>query len=213
MKIKVCGMRESANISEVLALHPDFMGFIFSSKSPRYVGEDLDEDLLLSFPKTTKKVGVFVNSNLDSILRNVKKYKLDAVQLHGDESPAECLSLQNKGVSVIKVFSVGSSFDFNRLNNYKPVCDYFLFDTKGENPGGNGVAFDWQILEKYDHEKPYFLSGGIGLEDLEKIQNLPASILPYALDLNSRFEMAPGLKDVEKLRTFMNELNPVLKNA
>jgi phosphoribosylanthranilate isomerase len=211
MKVKVCGMRESANIEAVLALKPDFLGFIFSEKSPRYAGEMLDENLLKSFPKTTKKVGVFVNASLDVILKNVKKYSLDIVQLHGDETPVFCQTLRNKGVSIIKAFSIDNTFNFNRLNNYKLHCDYFLFDTKGENPGGNGVAFDWDLLKNYDNEKPFFLSGGISPNNLEKISHLPSGLNLYAIDINSRFEIEPGLKNSEEISRFMVNLKPVLQ--
>jgi phosphoribosylanthranilate isomerase len=210
-KIKICGMRDSPDIQAVLPLNPDFLGFIFSEKSLRFAGENLNEELLKQFPRTVQKVGVFVNANLDFILRHVRKYSLDFVQLHGDEMPVFCQNLRNKGVSVIKAFPVDNDFNFNRLNNYKLHCDYFLFDTKGENPGGNGVAFDWNLLQNYDQEKPFFLSGGISPESVKMIKNLPANLNLFALDLNSRFEISPGMKDIEKLRSFMMNFKPVLQ--
>ena len=207
-------MRSAANIKAVLALEPDFMGFIFHEKSPRHVGEELDEELLRSFPGTTKKVGVFVNAHPDLILRNVKKYNFDLVQLHGDELPDVCRNIRNRGVSVIKAFAMDNQFSFSRLNNYKSHCDYFLFDTKGSAYGGNGTAFDWKILNSYDNDKPFFLSGGVGLDNLEDTILLTKQRLNlYAIDINSRFETEPGLKDVEKVQAFMRTLKPVLQDG
>ncbi len=205
-------MRESTNIELVLALQPDYMGFIFYEKSPRYVGETLDADLLKSFPKTTKKVGVFVNAHPDLILRNVKKYGLDLVQLHGTETPDVCRNLRNRGISIIKAFSIDEAFNFSRLNNYKLFCDYFLFDTKTETFGGSGKRFDWSLLKNYDNDKPFLLSGGIGPEHAEVISEMKGMNL-HGVDLNSRFEMAPGLKDAERLKHFMQELKKPLQTA
>jgi phosphoribosylanthranilate isomerase len=207
MRLKVCGMREAENIRQLLALQPDFMGFIFYEKSSRFVGEELDEELLKSFPHTTRKVGVFVNATASYILENYKKYNLDYVQLHGEELPDFCRSLKLKGVNIIKAFSVDESFYFGKLQNYKPYCDYFLFDTKGIEKGGNGITFDWSILKKYDNEKPFFLAGGIDLENAHKaleIQNLKV----YALDVNSKFEISPALKDINKLEELIRIIKP-----
>ena len=209
MKVKICGMRDAANIEQVLALAPDYLGFVFHEKSPRYTGELLEADQLKAFPKTVKKVGVFVNSHPDSVLKNAKKFGLDFAQLHGDESPDVCRSLRGRGVSIIKTFALDENFNFSRLNNYKSHCDFFLFDTKGEQPGGTGVSFDWDILQRYDNEKPFFLSGGIGPEYVERIQELKGKGLNiHAIDVNSRFETAPGVKNVELLRTFLAALRP-----
>ncbi|PWK29005.1 phosphoribosylanthranilate isomerase [Arcicella aurantiaca] len=207
MRLKVCGMRDAENIRQLLALQPDFMGFIFYEKSSRFVGEELDEELLKSFPHTTRKVGVFVNATASYILENYKKYNLDYVQLHGEELPDFCRSLKLKGVNIIKAFSVDESFYFGKLQNYKPYCDYFLFDTKGVEKGGNGITFDWSILKKYDNEKPFFLAGGIDLENAHKaleIQNLKV----YALDVNSKFEISPALKDINKLEELIRIIKP-----
>ncbi|MCU0468562.1 MAG: phosphoribosylanthranilate isomerase [Arcicella sp.] len=207
MRLKVCGMRDAENIRQLLALQPDFMGFIFYEKSSRFVGEDLDEDLLKSFPHTTRKVGVFVNATASYILENYKKYNLDYVQLHGEELPDFCRNLKLKGVNIIKAFSVDENFYFGKLQNYKPYCDFFLFDTKGAERGGNGTTFDWSILSKYDNEKPFFLAGGINLENAHKaleIQNLKV----YALDVNSKFEVSPAFKDIDKLEELVRILKP-----
>jgi len=207
MKIKVCGMRDKANLAELIELKPDFIGFIFYDKSPRYVGDLLDENLVRSISKPIKKVGVFVNSNPDYILRIAKKYDLQYVQLHGRETPDFCRNLKSRGVNVIKAFSIDEAFNFASLNNYKPHCDYFLFDAKGTDPGGNGVAFDWDILKRYqDSEKPFFLSGGLSLENIAQVNELGIKI--YGLDVNSKFETAPAVKDIEKLRQLINIVRP-----
>jgi len=214
LKIKVCGMRDSANIQAVLAGEPDLMGFIFYEKSPRNVGEELDAELLKSFPRTVQKVGVFVNAHPDLILRNVKKYNLDMVQLHGDEMPDVCRNVRNRGITVVKAFRMDGSFNFARLNNYKPHCDYFLFDTKGDAYGGNGVPFDWGLLRKYDNEKPYFLSGGISIENLDALVALKNQGLNiYGVDINSKFEISPGLKDASQVTAFMSTLRDAFKET
>jgi len=207
MRLKVCGMRETENIRQLLALQPDYMGFIFYEKSSRFVGDELDEDLLKSFPFTTRKVGVFVNSTAAYILDTYKKYELDYVQLHGEELPDFCKNLKHKGVNIVKAFSVDKDFNFGKLQNYKPYCDFFLFDTKGEQKGGNGTTFDWSILNKYDNEKPFFLAGGIGLENAQHAIEIKGLKI-YALDVNSKFEISSGLKNIEKLEELMNIIKP-----
>lgn len=200
-------MRDKANLAELIELKPDFIGFIFYDKSPRYVGELLDEKLVRSISKPIKKVGVFVNSNPDHILRIAKKYDLQYVQLHGHETPDFCRNLKSRGVNVIKAFSIDETFNFASLNNYKPHCDYFLFDAKGSDPGGNGIAFDWDILKRYqDTEKAFFLSGGLSLENIAQVKELGIKI--YGLDVNSKFETAPAVKDIEKLRQLIDIVRP-----
>ena len=206
MQLKVCGMRDPENIRQLLQLKPDYMGFIFYDKSPRHVGEDLAESLLKSFPSHTQKVGVFVNAPIEYLKARVSQYELDLVQLHGDESVDYVAELYAVGISVMKVFSVGESFDFSILGQYNPFVEFFLFDTKGKARGGTGKTFDWNILKGYDLEVPFFLSGGIdltNLSDLEALEGLPV----HALDVNSRFELAPGLKDIEKVTRLTEELN------
>ncbi|MDR7210425.1 phosphoribosylanthranilate isomerase [Flavobacterium piscis] len=197
MKIKICGMKYPDNILEVGALLPDYMGFIFWEKSARFFDGEIP-----NLPDTIKKVGVFVNESVENIVAKINKYNLQAVQLHGKESVEFCQDLRNKintKIEVIKVFSVGDDFDFDVLKPFENVCDYFLFDTKGKLPGGNGTTFDWKILEKYKSEKPFFLSGGIGIEEIPTIKNLKLPI--YAIDVNSRFEIEPGLKNINLVRT------------
>ncbi|KQS23752.1 phosphoribosylanthranilate isomerase [Dyadobacter sp. Leaf189] len=200
MKIKVCGLRQQSNIEEVVALKPNFIGFIFYEKSPRFVGEEISEEYIRSIPQSIKKVGVFVNASPGHILNMVKKYDLQYAQLHGNEMPDICRSIRQKGVSVIKAFSINAQFNFAMLNNYKSFCDLFLFDTAGANPGGNGTSFDWNLLKKYDNEKPFFLSGGIGLDNIEEIIELSKTLPIYGIDVNSKFETEPGIKDISKLQ-------------
>ena len=192
-KIKICGMKYSENILEVSQLLPDYLGFIFYEKSSRFFDGEIPE-----ISKSIKKVGVFVNATLEEIKSKIKKYDLDLIQLHGNETPEFCSNLMQEGIKVIKVFSVDDDFDFQILETYENVCDYFLFDTKGKLHGGNGFTFNWQILEKYKSKKPLFLSGGIGIEEIAKIKTLNLPI--FAIDVNSKFEMEPGLKNVQLCR-------------
>ena len=206
MKLKICGMKYPNNILEVGSLLPDYMGFIFWDKSARYF-----DGTLPTLPKTIKKTGVFVNASQDEILEKVTKYDLQAVQLHGHESVAFCQDLKNtlaNTIEIIKVFSVDEAFDFNQLEPFETVCDYFLFDTKGKLPGGNGTTFDWKVLEQYPSQKPFFLSGGIGLDEIDLVKQILKTDLPiYAIDVNSKFEIEAGLKDKEKLDRFKQKIN------
>ncbi len=201
-------MRDAENIKALSELKPDFIGFIFYDKSPRFVGNDaLDAELINSLPRDIKKVGVFVNATIDYILQNVRKYGLHYVQLHGNEMPDFCRNLKFKGVNIIKAFRIDNSFIFSQLNNYKPHVDFFLFDAKGDGYGGNGITFDWNILKKYDNGKPYFLAGGISLENIDDLESIVPK--PYAMDVNSKFEISPGLKDIEKLEELLEKIRPV----
>ena len=199
MRLKICGMKYPENILEVGALLPDYMGFIFWEKSARYF-----DGIIPELPKSIKKVGVFVNAPLNEILEKIKTHNLQAVQLHGDESVEFCESLKKntpKLIDVIKVFPILDTFDFGILNSYEKVCDFFLFDTKGKLPGGNGTTFDWKVLEQYPSTKPFFLSGGIGIEELDSINEILKTNLPiYAIDVNSKFEIEPGLKNIQLCR-------------
>lgn len=204
MKLKICGMKYHDNILKVAALKPNYLGFIFYDKSPRFVTEPLPE-----ISKNIKKVGVFVNSTIETIITIINKYDLQAVQLHGQETPEFCQKLQKKQIEIIKVFSIKDQFDFNQLSAFENLVDYFLFDTKGPNPGGNGYCFDWSILDQYNSKTPYFLSGGIGLDDIKSIQNFknsPAAQHCFAIDVNSKFELKPAYKDDVKLKQLMQQL-------
>ena len=155
-------------------------------------------------PKYIKKVGVFVDESIEIIQSKIEKYNLDCIQLHGTESVEFCQKLKELPIEIIKVFSIKDNFNFEILNEFESVCDYFLFDTKGELPGGNGATFDWNLLKKYPSNKPFFLSGGIGIEEIKllKIMNLPV----YGIDVNSKFETEPGLKNIELLKSFQYKL-------
>ncbi|MDF0715513.1 phosphoribosylanthranilate isomerase [Muricauda sp. 334s03] len=214
MKLKICGMNH--NPEEVAALQPDYLGFIFWEPSSRYFSGEIP-----ALPSSIKKVGVFVDAPLEEVLEKIGHYQLDAVQLHGKESAEYCHELkerflsfrvQSKNLEIIKVFSIKDDFDFDVLNDFEAACDFFLFDTKGKLPGGNGYTFDWSILKQYPSDKPYFLSGGIGLDSKEKLQsflNSPASENCFAIDVNSKFETAPGLKNIDDIKVFIESLKSV----
>ncbi|WP_350287780.1 phosphoribosylanthranilate isomerase [uncultured Croceitalea sp.] len=221
MKLKVCGMKY--NPKEVAALQPDYLGFIFWERSKRFF-----EGQLPQLPEQTKKVGVFVDATISDVLEKIKVYHLDAVQLHGSESVTYChelkeiisktkatsnhkssIGLATTKIGLIKVFSIKNEFDFSVLAPYEAVCDYFLFDTKGKLPGGNGYTFDWSVLKNYPSTKPYFLSGGIGPENTDELLDFldsPAAKYCHAIDVNSRFESEPGLKNIEALEEFKKTL-------
>ena len=229
MKLKVCGMKYVENIQQVAALQPDYLGFIFYEKSKRNF-----EGIIPELPKSIKKTGVFVNEMLEIVISMVEEYRLEAIQLHGDESAGYVLTLQNQlearralfieenkhikkkknqhfiskdNVEIIKVFGIKDAFDFDVLKPYLDLVDFFLFDTKGEERGGNGTKFDWKVLENYPFEKPFFLSGGIGPGDVEGIHEIINSELPlHALDVNSKFESIPGRKKTEELKKFIQDL-------
>jgi phosphoribosylanthranilate isomerase len=205
LKIKVCGMRDPENISGVIAAMPDYLGFIFYPKSKRFVGFEPSTEVMAVVPDSVKKVGVFVNETPEKVLQIVQYWKLDVVQLHGSETPEYCQQIQDSGISVFKAFSVDESFDFATLNAYSGVCDYFLFDTKGQLPGGTGQKFNWQLLENYRGDIPFFLSGGIGQEDLEAIRHFGHPRW-RGIDINSGFELVPALKDVEKVKQFIGKI-------
>ena len=197
MKLKVCGMQETENIAALASLQPDYMGFIFWEPSKRYC-----TTVPTDIPKHIKKVGVFVDETTKQIKEKVKLFGLDAVQLHGDESPRQCAALLNL-CEVIKAFRIGPDFDFKTLTPYQDHCTYFLFDTQGPLPGGNGTAFDWKLLAGYTLDTPFFLSGGIGLGHVEAIAEIRKRNLPiHALDINSQFESKPGVKKIEKIEKF-----------
>lgn len=204
LKLKVCGMREPDNIMQVAALSPDYMGFIFYPASKRFVAH-LNEDVLKSLPKTIKKTGVFVNASLNEIIEKVEIYQLDAVQLHGNEPKELCRQIRSEGIEVIKAFGIDESFDFGNLNEYEEVTDFFLFDTKSPAHGGSGRIFDWKLLEKSQSKKGYFLSGGLGAGTIGALNDFNPCGL-YALDLNSRFETEPGVKDINRLNIIFEHI-------
>lgn len=198
-------MRDESNIRELVKVHPDYIGFIFYSKSERFVGENFNLKVLDYLPESIYKVGVFVKASKDYILEKLNTFRLDLIQFHGGESPEFCRDLHDKGIPIIKVFSVNEEFDFNVINPFKAYCKYFMFDTECSTYGGSSMKYNWNIFNRYDNEKPFFLSGGIGLEDSDSIKELK-NLNIHAVDINSRFEKEPGLKDISKIRKFIKNL-------
>lgn len=238
MKLKVCGMKYKDNIIEVAKLQPDYLGFIFYEKSSRFF-----EGIIPDVPKSIKKVGVFVNASIEYILEKIITHNLQLVQLHGNEAPEYCNKLRVRHsefiseshheilnqvqndtekkpikpdtIEIIKVFSIKDDFDFSKLEPYEGVCDYFLFDTKGKLPGGNGLTFNWDVFNDYTSTKPFFLSGGIGLDEIENLKgfkNVVASKYCHTIDVNSKFEIEAGLKNIETLEEFKKQLAKMDKN-
>ena len=222
MVIKVCGMRDAQNIREVSQLGVDMIGMIFYPKSPRYVEmqsshagiipDYAKEDINIKSSKTPARVGVFVDDMVQNIVTRVVNYHLDYVQLHGNEPREMCENLRSTldpdirpGIKIIKAISVSDALDIQKYKEYVGAVDLFLFDTKCKTVGGSGRQFDWQVLEQYDGEVPFLLSGGIGPDDASRLHAFhhPKCI---GIDLNSRFEIEPGVKDVEKLKGFLNEI-------
>ena len=205
LKIKVCGMRDPANIRAVTALGIDYIGFIFYSGSPRYA-LPLSREAVEAVPPQIKKVGVFVDDNPCTVATRMKKYGLQIAQLHGDETPEYCRRIKEEtGAEIIKAFGVAGLPDWQELESYRGAADLFLFDSRSPQRGGSGRGWQHSLLEDYPLDIPWFLSGGI---DMEILDELPALRLPglHGLDLNSRFETAPGMKDVDKLKTFLEKL-------
>ena len=206
MKIKVCGMKNPQNINDLTALNPDFIGFIFYEKSPRFCANKLKN--LDFIPKNIKKVGVFVNETAEKISETVQQYDLDVIQLHGAETPEFCKSLKQKlqDVKITKAINIENVLDVEKTKMYdSDCCDYFLFDTKTHLHGGSGIKFDWWTLNWYDGDIPFFLSGGISIDDAAKIKEIYHDLL-HGIDINSKFEIEPGLKDIEKVKNFITQL-------
>ena len=204
MLVKVCGMREPKNIEQVAQLGVDMMGFIFYPKSPRYVSYVLAHS---DADRKVCRVGVFVNDSIPEILDKIHSFSLNAVQMHGNESRELCEQLReaNRDIKIIKAISVSNAGDIQKYKEYVGAVDNFLFDTKCKTVGGSGQQFDWQVLDEYDGDVPFLLSGGIGPEDAFRIRTFHHSQC-VGIDLNSRFEIEPGVKDVEKLNKFLNEI-------
>lgn len=206
MLIKVCGMKYPENIREVAATGIDLMGFIFYPRSPRFVGLGFNRDILADVPDSIKKVGVFVNEYTDVVADYVQRLSLDLVQLHGNETPRDCLRLREMDIAVIKNISVGSHVDFEHALDYEDTVDYLLFDTRTPAHGGSGLQFQWEWLENYKGSTPFILSGGLTCNDAETILSLQHPMLA-GIDLNSKFELAPAKKDVALIQTFCQKIN------
>jgi phosphoribosylanthranilate isomerase len=205
MKIKVCGMRHPENVIEISEIFPDYMGFIFYKRSKRFVGDDPEEQIFKNIPDSIEKVGVFVDEDPRKIIETAHRYQIRTVQLHGNETGDYCNMIRLAGLRIIKAFGIGRNFNFDKLTAYLDVCDFFLFDTLTEGYGGSGKKFEWDILSKYNHNKEFFLSGGIGPQDAGDLKSLVHSQI-HCIDLNSRFETASGLKDPGMIRKFINEV-------
>ncbi len=205
MKIKICGLKDTNNIRQVSEANPDYMGFIFYPKSPRFVGETFSKNVLASIPETIVKTAVFVNESVENIMNIVNNYGFEAIQLHGNESPEICKQLKEQKLIVIKAFAIEETFDFTKLIPYETHCDNFLFDTKTPAFGGSGKTFDWTLLSQYQLVTPFFLSGGLGAENLEDIFKLKHDRL-YGLDFNSKLEEAPGLKNIQMINKVLDTI-------
>ena len=203
LKLKVCGMRDIKNIQGLVAIEPDFIGFIFYHKSPRYVGE-MDDNFIMCIPSGIHKVGVFVNEAIEKIVDLANKYGLEYIQLHGDEDLKFVQQLKQKGLKIIRVFRVMDTIPFV-AKKYEGIADYFLFDTASINYGGSGRHFDWDILRNYNLKIPFLLSGGVQLEDIPKIRAMKIEKL-VGIDVNSRFETKPAMKDLKKIAELKSAL-------
>lgn len=202
--IKVCGMRDADNIRAVEALGVNWLGLIFWPRSSRYVAAPP-----AYLPTKAKRVGVFVDADIDDIRSTAETYSLDIIQLHGSETPEFVSQLRSScgdSITIIKAFNIATSADLEQTKCYEDIIDYFLFDTKGKSVGGNGEKFDWSVLADYDGKTPFLLSGGIGPDDAERVKTFshPRCI---GIDLNSRFESAPGLKDSILIKQFLDSLD------
>ncbi len=196
MKIKVCGLKHPENINQVAGLLPDYMGFICYDLSPRFISK-LPSQVLKALPDSVSKTAVFVNETKETITNLIDRFGFDVIQLHGNESPEFCMYFKQK-VKVFKAFGVDEDFDFNQLITYTNSVDFFMFDTKTEGHGGSGKTFNWEILNNYKLDIPFFICGGLSLNNIEKVKEIKHPQF-YGVDLNSRFEVEPGIKDINKL--------------
>ena len=205
LSVKVCGMREPQNISEIVSCRPDLIGFIFSRTSKRFVGDDFDPKIVKEIPATVRKVGVFVDSEIEAVQKTVGQYGLDMVQLHGHESTGYCGELKEllSQVGIIKSFTIRDNFNWDELKPYEPSVSLFLFD----NGGGSGVRFNWKTLESYPLSTNFMLAGGISSYDTEEILNLKSkNDYLFGVDINSRFESSPAIKSCPQVKQFISEI-------
>ena len=209
MKIKVCGNTLPQQVTALDELGVTFAGFIFYPKSPRYMGQKITPEKMRQIKGKIIKVGVFVNPTYEELMKIVEDYRLDMVQLHGDESPKFCDKIADY-ISVIKAFRMSDNDSIHHMTQpYASICDFFMFDTLGAGYGGTGKKFDWEVLQKSPPVKPYFLSGGIELNDetkLEQFVTTPAAEKLFAIDINTKFEIGPGVKDLNSIKKFAEGL-------
>jgi phosphoribosylanthranilate isomerase len=199
LKIKVCGMKYAANIKDLADLNPDFMGFIFYPPSKRFVGVDFQKQDIEHLSAEINRTSVFVNAHHHEIVEFANLYGIKTLQLHGAETPIFCRELMDKGFKVIKAFGIDENFNFGILNEYLNHVDFFLFDTKTKEHGGSGLSFDWEILQRYTLNKPFFISGGLSSENVLEVLKIKNPNF-FGVDLNSKFEIEPGLKNIEQLK-------------
>ena len=204
MKIKICGMADADNIAHIGKMTPDYIGLIFYKSSPRFVGDGFSSCAVTSLPAKIKKVGVFVNEASPNIRDKITKYGLDLIQLHGDETPEQCLDLR-KSAQIIKAFQIDAAFDFKQIANYVDHCDYFLFDTKSSGYGGSGKLFDHKLINNYTYKIPFFISGGLGPETIDQLLKLEHRLL-HGIDFNSQLELSPGLKDLASTKIIIDKI-------
>ncbi|MGM9804440.1 MAG: phosphoribosylanthranilate isomerase [Muribaculaceae bacterium] len=209
MIVKVCGLRDETNIKQVIDAGANWIGMIFWQHSPRYVSTKP------SFAGITR-VGVFVDETQQNILAKVADYNLDLIQLHGQEQPSFINNLRNslvnslqKNVGIIKAISIGAPNDFKLCKEYDEAVDFFLFDTKCAEKGGSGKKFQWQWINEYNGSKPFLVSGGIGAEDVSALSGINHPLF-YGVDINSKFENSPGIKDAEAVRKFIKNINETM---
>ncbi len=205
MQIKVCGMTRPENIAAVAELSPDYMGFILYERSPRYAGDTIPAEAGALSLRGITPVAVSVDMDAAELARRASQAGITTLQLHGHETPGYCRALREGGMTVWKAISVGSASDLRLADDYQDSADMLLFDTASASRGGSGRKFDWAILEAYTGPLPFFLSGGIGPEDAEAIRSISHPLL-RGIDLNSRFEIAPGLKNPSLLKSFISSL-------
>jgi len=203
MKIKICGIKYPDNVYKIASLDVDMLGFIFYEKSPRHAENCLNKTSLNLISSRIKKVGVFVNEDLDVVLEKIQKYNLDLVQLHGNESPEYCGNLHKRKIKIIKAFNISNDFNFKRLYDYQNFVDYFLFDASGKLKGGNGKCFNWNLLNNYSMSTAFFLSGGIGENNITQALKIHHPAF-YGIDINSKIEIVPGLKSYAKTKKIIN---------
>jgi phosphoribosylanthranilate isomerase len=203
MKLKICGMCEPQNIKDIANLCPNYLGLIFYEKSPRFV-DNLPAEILQELPINIEKVGVFVNETEEKILQITNQYAIETLQLHGTESPEFCKQLRQQGFTIFKAFNIGKQEDIEAIDLYKNCIDLAVLDAKGKQLGGNGTSFDWALLDNYIYDIPFLLSGGISLDNISAVLALKHPKL-YPIDINSKFEISAGFKDVAMVEKLLLE--------